>query len=277
MELRIVARDRELVCVSDKPVDKVIGYAVRFDDGSWANLRSRRYTGSAPGRVFFLRAPAEANGPAGSSRRRDLGRVVELVLSGQGADVLIEPTDGQAVLDLHGPQSWVDSVTVDARAGHVRATWGSDDDGVLRCLVPDRCRLGIEAGGDAHFWIAAPVAALAVQLDDEASLVCEQASDLELELHDGARAFVARARGRARVRAHGSGSAIIAGGHLAELDAAVVSTGSIVVHATVDDALLSNTGSGALSAPAIGQLSERHAGAGPLLAGLPAQLDLEHW
>jgi hypothetical protein len=276
VELRIVARDRELVCVSDKPVDKVIGYAVRFDDGSWANLRSRRYTGSAPGRVFFLRAPASANG-AGASRRHDLGRVVELVVSAHGADVLIEPTDAQAALELRGPRGWVDSVKIDQRAGHVRVTWDGNDDGVLRCLVPDRCRLGVEAGGDAHFWIAAPVAAIDAVLDGHSSLVCERAADLELELSGSARAFIARARGRARVRANGSGSAIVAGGHLSALDASVESTGSIVVHATVDDALLSNTGSGALSVPAIGQLSERHAGAGPLLAGLPAPLELEHW
>jgi hypothetical protein len=133
--------------------------------------------------------------------------------------------------------------------------------------VPGRCRIALEVGGDAHVWVAAPVPELHAVLEDGASLVCENVADPRIELNGSGGAFIARARGRARVRATATGSAIVAGGHLAELDAAVGSTGSVVVHATVDEALLSNTGSGALSVPAIAQLSERDAGAGPLLAG----------
>ena len=266
MDLRIVARDRDLVCVSDKRVDKVIGYAVRFDDGSWANLRSRGYTGSAPGRVFFLRAPAQPDGAA--SRRHDLGRVVHLTLSGTGGAVLVEPADQIGTAELHGGAAFREGVAIDVHGGRARISWdGAEDGDAVLCRVPARCGIVVEAGGDAHVWVATPAPELHAVLDDGASLVCESVTDPQLELIGSGGAFVARAGGRARVRANGAGSAIVAGGHLAKLDAAVTSTGSVVVHATVDQALLSNTGSGALSVPAIGQLSERHAGAGPLLAG----------
>lgn len=276
MDLRIVARDRDLVCVSDKAVDKVIGYAVRFDDGSWANLRSRRYTGSAPGRVFFLRAPAQADGAA--PREHDLGRVVHLTLTGSGGDVVVERSDGFGSVDLHGSAAFLDSAAVDVRGGRARIAWdGAGDGDTIRCRVPERCGIVVEAGGDAHFWIASPAPALQAVLADGASLVCELVTDPDLELNGSGGVFVGRARGRARVRANGSGSAIVAGGHLAELDAAVLSTGSVVVHATVDQALLSNTGGGALSVPTIAQLSERHAGAGPLLAGGLVPVADEAW
>jgi hypothetical protein len=276
VDLRIVARDRDLVCVSDKRVDKVIGYAVRFDDGSWANLRSRRYTGSAPGRVFFLRAPAQANGAA--SRRHELGRVVHLTLTGTGGDVLVEPSDQFGTVELHGRAAFHDSASVDVRGGHVRISWDAAGDGdAVLCRVPERCHIVVEAGGDAHFWIAAAVPELHAVLADDASLVCESVADPDLELNGSGSAFLARARGRACLRANAAGSAIVAGGHLAQLDAAVVSTGSVVVHATVDEALLSNTGGGALSVPAIAQLSERHAGAGPLLAGGLVPIADEAW
>jgi hypothetical protein len=276
VDLRIVARDRDLVCVSDKRVDKVIGYAVRFDDGSWANLRSRRYTGSSPGRVFFLRAPAQGRGAA--SRSEDLGRVMHLTLAGTGGDVLVEPSDNFGAAELHGHAAFLDSASVDVRGGRVRIGWdGARDGDALLCRVPERCRLVVEAGGDAHFWIAAAVPELHAVLADDASLVCESVGDPDLELNGSGSAFVGRARGRGRVRANAAGSAIVAGGHLEALDAAVASTGSVVVHATVDEALLSNTGGGALSVPAIAQLSERHAGAGPLLAGGLVPVADEAW
>jgi hypothetical protein len=45
-----------------------------------------------------------------------------------------------------------------------------------------------------------------------------------------------------------------------------------VVHADVEEAILSNTGSGALVVPSIRRRSgEQHAGPGPLLAGRPAE------
>jgi hypothetical protein len=282
VDLRIVARDRDLVCLSDKTVDKVIGYAVRFDDGSWANLRSRRYTGSAPGRVFFLRAPAPSNGaapPTARARTHDLGRVVELTLDGVGGDVVVARGASSGSLEVSGDAGFVDGTTVDVRSGHVRAAWSADEvPGIVRCAVPERCKLVIAGAGDAHFWIAVAAPALRATLADDASLFCERSSDLDVELNGRGGAFVGLARGRARVRASGSGSAVVADGHLEELDAMVLSSGSVVVHAAVDRALLSTSGSGALSVPAIAQLSERHGrGAGPLLAGRPAPPAGERW
>jgi hypothetical protein len=278
VDLRIVARDRDLVCLSDKAVDKVIGYAVRFDDGSWANLRSRRYTGSAPGRVFFLPAPAEVNG-AGPAHAHDLGRLVELTLNGAGGHVVVAPSEGTGgAIEVRGPDAFVDAVRVDARGGHAGVTWDGAGDGVVRCFVPGRCRLVIAGARDAHFWISAPTAALRVTLDGDASLVCERATDLELDLNGSGGAFVARARGRARVRANASGSAVLADGRLEELDAMVLDSGSVVVHASVAHALLSSSGSGALSVPRIARLSERHGrGAGPLLAGRPEPAADDRW
>jgi hypothetical protein len=280
MDLRIVAREQDLVCVSDKTVDKVIGYAVRFEDGSWANLRSRRYTGSAPGRVFFLRAPADGVAAGAASLTHDLGRVVELTLEGGGGDVVVLPATDQGTIEVQGDAEFADAVKVERRAGHVRATWfaSATAGGVVRCMVPDRCRLAVRAAGDAHVWIGGPAPELRAWLEDEASLVCERALDVDLELNGSGGAFVGLARGRARVRANASGSAVVAGGHLTALDAVVLSSGSIVVHATVEDALLSNSGSGALSVPAIAHLSERHGrGAGPLLAGRPPAPADEGW
>jgi hypothetical protein len=194
--------------------------------------------------------------------------MVHLTLTGSGGDVLVEPGDHFGAAELHGSAAFHESAAIDIRGGRVRIAWdGAREGDAVRCRVPERCGIAIEAGGDAHFWIAAPVPELHAVLADDASLVCESVADPDLELNGSAAAFVGLARGRARVRANGSGSAIVAGGHLEELDAAVASTGSVVVHATVDEALLSNTGSGALSVPAIAQLTERHAGAGPLLAG----------
>jgi hypothetical protein len=279
VDLRIVARDRDLVCLSDKGVDKVIGYAVRFDDGSWANLRSRRYTGSAPGRVFFLRAPADSAGEGGALRRHELGRVTELMLYGNGADVVVLPATDHGLIEAEGESAFADGVTVEGRAGHIRVSWASAGEGdVIRCHVPERCRVAVEAEGDAHFWITTPTPSLRAILADDASIVCERVGDLDLELNGSGGAFVGLARGRARVRANASGSVMVVGGHLESLDAMVVSSGSVVVNAPVDDALLSNSGSGALAVPAIAQLSERHGrGAGPLLAGHPARPVEEPW
>jgi hypothetical protein len=290
MDLRIVARDRDLVCVSDKAVDKVIGYAVRFEDGSWANLRSRRYSGSAPGRVFFLTAPPEPDDASASARREELGRLVGLSIgAGGGADVVVTATDDQGAIAVGGDTTFADAVEVDGRAGHYRVAWQDPMSAVpeldetapgrrrpvVRCLVPRRCRLRVDAQGTGHVWIAAPDVELHCVLGGEATLVCEQTVALDIELRGSGGAFFGRARGRARMRTSGPGSAIVAGGRLAELDATVAGSGSIVVHAPVGDAVLTNTGSGALSVPSIDHLAELHDGAGPLLAGVPMPADGE--
>jgi hypothetical protein len=289
MDLRIVARDRDLVCVSDKAVDKVIGYAVRFEDGSWANLRSRRYSGSAPGRVFFLTAPPESDDASESGRREELGRLVELAIgAGGGADVVVTAAGDQGAVAVSGDTAFADAVEMDGRAGHYRVAWGDptsaiaelgqpepDRRPVVHCLVPRRCRLRVDAQGGGHIWIAAPDVDLRCVMGGEATLVCEQTAELDIELTGSGGAFFGRARGRARMRTRGPGSAIVAGGRLTELDATVAGSGSIIVHAPVGEAVLTNTGSGALSVPSTDHLAELHDGAGPLLAGVAMPADGE--
>jgi hypothetical protein len=281
VDLRVVAHYRGTACFSDKTVDKVIGYSVRFTDGSWANLLSRRHAGGAPGRVFFLRAPADVEAVAGERRSEHLGRVVRLALAGSGADVLVVAApEGEGRVELFGNAGFLAGAAVEERARTVRVSWHRPDppteDGearpVVRCSVSSGAQLTVEAEGGGHFWIAAPTRELDAAMDGHASMVCEQTEGLDAALNGAGQMFVARAHGRARVRVNASGSAVVAGGELEELDAGVRSTGSIVVHADVEEAILSNTGSGSLVVPSIRRRSgEQHAGPGPLLAGRPAE------
>jgi hypothetical protein len=272
VDLSVVARERDVVCISDKKPEAIFGYAVRFEDGSWANLLSRSYGGHSSGRVFFLTAPAETNDAAPAAHHEQFDDVVSLELRGSFANVAVEPTDGPAVVEVRGDDAFMSAVAIDEVVGDLSVSWravGGEQDTTrsVRCLVPEPCELTIEAHGTGRWWVTAPVSPLRVALGGEATLVCLRASELDIDLNGAGQAFVGTATGSARLRANASGSAIVAGGRLTSLDAAVRSTGSVVVEASVEDAVLSNTASGALVAPAVAQhVAGRH-GAGPLVAG----------
>lgn len=271
-DLRVVAVHGRVACVSDKPIDEVIAYAVRFADGSWANLLSRSYTGSGRGRVFFVTAPRVTE-TAAAKRVDDVGHVYKLVLTGGCADVVVEQADGDGAVELHGDASFTDAVQLAVHGGWVRATWHAcaaapdDRPRVVRCVVTRGCRVEIEAHGGGHIWIDR-ARGLTVALGGDSSLVCQHADGLDIDANGSGQAFVANARGDARLRANASGSLIIAGGAIDSLDAAVRSTGSVIVDAGVREAVLSNTGCGTLIVPDVERRTgERHAGPGPLVAG----------
>jgi len=263
-EARVVGTYGDIACISDKPVDRVIADVVRFADGSWANLLARSYGGGGRGRVFFVAVP-RATGTSMVSRIDARGPIVNLALTGGCADVVVGQTDGDGIVELHGDAGFGEAVDLDVHDGSVSATWHACADGsprLFRCAVARGCRVSIEMHGRGHIWIAA-ARELTAALGGEASLVCERAEGLDLDVNGSGPAFIASAGGAARVRANASGSLIVAGGELDTLDAAVRSTGSVIVDADVGEALLSNTGSGTLDVRRTRhRICERHAGPG---------------